>query len=369
MPRIPDKAQTEGSSSFDPDMYLENWGDEALQPLYNNNFRAFIGTTFGLKPSDTYGYKATSEVTLLQAQTYLEYGGQGGLHGWYKDAEGQLLPPPPAVDIAAYTDMFRSTTSTPKALTALKSNAKKGAIRESVAEHLNSLYSPPPADLKVVIPKLKKEHVNPYLDVWAWTNQNLEWAGPVSGTKEIRISHALLPVLYHHFGCVVPTHEALCVIQQISNGRTILDLGSGNGYWTLMMRNFEGLSGKKKMTVIPVDNGLSEWRTMWIGDTVTSDGVKYLQQDQGAKDKVLLLVYPQVSDDFTGKILKAYKGDTIICAGTQNANGFTGFAKETIAEWMAREQPQYSKTCQIPLPSFAAKDEALFVFHKDRDTA
>lgn len=91
MPSIPNKPQTEGSSSFDPDKYFETWGDEVLQPLYNNNFRAFIGTTFGLKPSDTYGYKATSEVTLLQAQTYLEYGGQGGLHGWYKDAEGNLV--------------------------------------------------------------------------------------------------------------------------------------------------------------------------------------------------------------------------------------------------------------------------------------
>ena len=92
MPPIPIKAQTEGSSTFDPDSYLSSWGDEVLGPLYNNNFRAFIGTTFGLKPSDTYGYKATSEVTLLQAQTYLEYGGQGGLHGWYKDAaSGELV--------------------------------------------------------------------------------------------------------------------------------------------------------------------------------------------------------------------------------------------------------------------------------------
>lgn len=62
-----------------------------MQPLYNNNFRMFIIKTFGLCMSDTYGYKASSEVTLLQAQTYLEYGGQGGLHGWYKDDQGELV--------------------------------------------------------------------------------------------------------------------------------------------------------------------------------------------------------------------------------------------------------------------------------------
>jgi len=57
-------------------------------------------------------------------------------------------------------------------------------------------------------------------------------------------------------------------------------------------------------------------------------------------------------------------GDTIIVAGTQNANGFTAFAKETIAEWMAREMPDFEKILQIPLPSFAGKDEALFAFRK-----
>lgn len=55
-------------------------------------------------------------------------------------------------------------------------------------------------------------------------------------------------------------------------------------------------------------------------------------------------------------------------AGTQNANGFTAFAKETIAEWMAREMPECTKTLQIPLPSFAGKDEALFVFRKQAPT-
>jgi len=136
---------------------------------------------------------------------------------------------------------------------------------------------------------------------------------------------------------------------------------------------------KKPVKVVPVDSGLSEWRTVWIGDTVVSDGVKYLQQHQDGKDQVLLLVYPQVGADFTGKVLRAYskctviswivdltnaipEGDTIVVAGTQNANGYTAFAKETIAEWMAREMPRFVKVLQIPLPSFAGKDEALFCF-------
>lgn len=58
------------------------------------------------------------------------------------------------------------------------------------------------------------------------------------------------------------------------------------------------------------------------------------------------------------------EGDTIIAASTQNANGYTAFQDDTIAEWIAREMPEFTKLLQIPLPSFAGKDEALFVFEK-----
>lgn len=203
-----------------------------------------------------------------------------------------------------------STTSTSKALTALSSNAKKDSLRFAIATHLLSLYAPPDVERqKIVVPKLKKPHTNPYLDVWAWSNLELEWAGPDPETAETKISHALLPIFYHHFGCVVPSYEALCIISQLAGQRPVIDLGSGNGYWTYMLRRFAapGSSSKQApMTVVPVDNGLSEWRTMWIGDTVAMDGIKYLQQNDSGKQAVLLLVYPQVGADFTGKILRAF---------------------------------------------------------------
>lgn len=222
--------------------------------------------------------------------------------------------------------------------------------------------------------------MNPYLDVWAWSNQNLEWGGPDAETAKVRISHATLPILYHHFGCICPSYEALSLIAQLARGRTVIDLGSGNGYWSYMLRRFDA---KKPLEVVPIDNGISEWRTVWVGNTVVSDGVQWLGKNTGGKDMLLLLVYPQVGADFTGKVLRAYsksgldwsllrlrltcssiEGDTIVVAGTQNANGFTAFAKETIADWMAREMPDFEKVFQIPLPSFAGKDEALVAFQK-----
>ena len=156
--------------------------------------------------------------------------------------------------------------------------------------------------------------------------------------------------------------------------RPVLDVGSGNGYWTLMLRR----AGVK---VYPIDNALSVWRTTWVPDTISVDAVTFLtsttlpavikaespQVGKGGVGAVLLLVYPQVSNDFTGKVINAYKGDVIVVAGTQNHNGFTGFVGETVAEWMARERKEFELAVQIPLPSFAAKDEALFVFTRWTD--
>ncbi|GAM85230.1 hypothetical protein ANO11243_032340 [Dothideomycetidae sp. 11243] len=358
-PRVPKKPQTEGSFNFDPDAFLEKWEKGEIGIPKDNDFQKCIIRAFGLRSNDSYIYRATAEVTLAQAQAYLNHGGEGRLLEWYRDEEGKQRDPPPQADIQAYTTIFQATSSTPKALTGFSSNAKKDSLRSLIATHLSNLYSPPPNSIP--IPKLKSAPCNPYLDIWSWSCAALSWSGPDPDTSRTQISHAILPVLYHHFGCIVPTHDAQVVIAALAKGRTVIDLGSGNGYWTYMLR-------RAKVDVLPVDSGLSEWRTVWIGDTVVADGVEFLARRGGAKDDVLLLVYPQVGAEFTSRVLRAYKGDTIVVAGTQNANGFTAFANETIASWMAREMPSFEKVCQVPLPSFAAKDEALFAFVKKRES-
>jgi hypothetical protein len=85
---IPQQAETQGSTTFDPDKFFDAWANEEITPPYDNDFRKFIIRSFGLKLSDSFVYRAVAEVTLLQAQTYLEFGGQNGLHGWYRDSEG-----------------------------------------------------------------------------------------------------------------------------------------------------------------------------------------------------------------------------------------------------------------------------------------
>ncbi|KAJ0161092.1 hypothetical protein CTA2_6791, partial [Colletotrichum tanaceti] len=272
----------------------------------------------------------------------------------------------------AYTQIFSPATQTSSALSSFRANAKKSSVRSRVADHLLAhRYLHPALATLLAVPKSKKPASsalppNPYLDFWAWSCRNLEWCGPLPWARGDRLqSHHVLPIFMHHFGCATPTHEALVVLRTLAAGRAVADIGSGNGYWSHMLRAY-GLQ------VHPVDNMQSEWRVNWVPDTLVSDGVAFLRARDRGRDLVLLLVYPVVGGgvaggtegSFTRGLVDAYAGDTFAVVGTQNRNGYTAFRDMTVDEYLRREQPEWKKVVQIPLPSFAGKDEALFVFQR-----
>ena len=233
------------------------------------------------------------------------------------------------------------------------------------------------------MPKSRQDrtHKNPYYALWTYSCVELEWAGPTPSTHLTRFSHHILPVFYHHFGCVVPSYAALHVLAKLAMPDRpskeavlpILDIGSGNGYWSYMLRRFDisGLNGggsavSKGLDVRAVDSQASEYRVYWVRDTIVKDGVDYLKGIKGGKGCVLLLVYPQATTDFTGPVMRAYEGDTIVVAGTQCRNGFTGFTDVVVDEWVEKNLPAFELTLRMPLPSFAGKDDALFVFQRKK---
>ncbi|KAK3392952.1 hypothetical protein B0H63DRAFT_456923 [Podospora didyma] len=396
-----------GSPNFDPKAAIEDTGahEAALQALQtDNDLETAIRTWFGFLPGeeDKYVYHAIASVKLAQVQHAVRLGAANGLHAWYFDADGGQLPSPSQADIDAYISIFLPSTLTASALKTFSSNAKKGSVRALVARDLAAKRFIHPghslASQLISIPRAKKSSAmprNPYFDFWAWSCRILEWCGPytpppppsTSGTKQtppqvpVR-SHHILPIFMHHFGCAVPSHEALTLLKLIAAGRPIADIGSGNGYWAFMLRAY-GVTA-----VYAVDNAQSAWRVTWIPDTIISDGAKWLSSTSSSspsspnqKDMVLLLVYPIVSNNFTRSVVAAYKGDTVAVVGTQNRNGYTAFADMTVDEFMvtasatADGQGQgqgqghgqgggWTKIIQIPLPSFAGKDEALFIFQR-----
>lgn len=399
MPSIPGPA-TEGSKTWSPSRLCDGDDPEVWSKIHGHlnahEFRAAITTAFDLPPGDNFTYHASASVNLSQVEAAIHAGRANGLHAWYVELapeprEGQgdgdvcgIVPGqpslriagyPPAGDIQAYMALFDPTKSAANSLKSLSANAKKGSLRATIAEYLLSKRY---LDSSVTVPKFKIPsstssqsqngaksvatigHQNPALDFWAYLCLALEYAGPNANTALVKSSHHMLPVYMHHFGCVVPSYESLQIINKLAAGRNVLDMGSGNGYWTFMLRRLG-------VNVVAVDSGQSRWRTTWIADTVATDGVQYLRKRSGCPDHMLLLVYPIVGGDFTRKVLDAFTGNVIVVAGTQNGNGYTGFKDMMVDEYMAREKPSWEKVAQVPLPSFAGKDDALFAFRRNKE--
>ncbi|KAF2502781.1 hypothetical protein BU16DRAFT_521449 [Lophium mytilinum] len=358
---------------FDPNTLIRDWHKHPSPE--KGPFSSSITLIFGLSQEDKYVYNAgPAGVTLLQAQTALLAKGKNGLHAWYRDGEGNEIPPPIVDDVVAYADLFDPSKSIAAALRAFESNAKKGSRRHEIAQHLSSHLILPRAGL---IPgKNKRQHMNPYYDFWRWSCKELEWGGPFPNTASTKTSHHVLPVFYHHFGCVVPSYAALYMIAQLAQpkggpkvpSKPILDIGSGSGYWTFMLRKLALPTHMSPLVVHAIDNQRSLYRTMWVDDTIRATGEDYLDEHDGGKDAILLLVYPQTEEEFVPKTVEHYTGGVIVVAATQNADGFTAFKEETMDAWMKREHPEFEHAAQIPLPSFAGKDEALYVFER-RDSS
>ncbi|KAL8350939.1 hypothetical protein RB601_000888 [Gaeumannomyces tritici] len=357
----------------------------AAEALARNDLRGAIRSWFDIPERDGYVYHALMSVRLDEVQRAVDVAAQKGSPPWYRAPDGEPLPPLSPTDVEAYLSIFNPAQSSPAALRSFGANARKGSARAAAAARLAAKrFVHPALERALAVPKRKRgsaPHPNPYLLFWAWSCRTLGWCGPAVADPGRPVSHPVLPVLMHHFGCAAPSFESLEVLRVLAAGRTVADVGSGNGYWSFMLR-------RHGVPTVAIDNEQSLWRTMWVPDTVKQDGVAWLRSRDppGGKDVVLLLVYPVVGPDgngaFTRSLLDAYEGDTVAVVGTQNRNGYTSFARMTMDEYMANAEEQgqdgghhktttgdskgspWVRVTQIPLPSFAGKDEALFVFQR-----
>ncbi|CAI6330839.1 unnamed protein product [Periconia digitata] len=364
--------------SFNPQTYLEGYSSENDTPIVDSPTQTFSSTlqrTFDIPQNDTYTYRAQGETSLPTAQKAIGGKRVHGLHNWYHTPSGEAVsspsPHPLPAEIIAYTTLFSPSVSPLKALNAFKASAKSASLQLEISSHLLSRFHNSSTVSGLLPSKKSRNHTNPYLDMWSYACHELEWCGPWPNTVYTKQAHHMLPVLYHHFGCVVPSYAALHVLAKLAqparpskeNVRPVYDVGSGNGYWTFMLRNLV-LPEMKALDVRPVDNGTSEYRIMWVNDTIQKDGLTYLGEHEDGKGAILLLVYPQATGNFTAPVIRKFKGDFIVVAGTQNGNGFTGFQDCVVDEWVEKNLKAFELTLRLPLPSFPGKDEALFVFQR-----
>ena len=90
-PQRTTRSRTIGSSSFEPEEFLEKWKDGKIGAPAENDLRGATIEAFGLKENDDYVYHATASVTLAQVQQAINFGAHHGLHAWYKDEQGEQV--------------------------------------------------------------------------------------------------------------------------------------------------------------------------------------------------------------------------------------------------------------------------------------
>lgn len=326
--------------------------------IVNDSITESITRAFGLPVPDTYLYaQESSSVTLAQASEALSSSGGGYKYHYYHGSDTVTVK---QSDVAAYTDIFASGTDTEKLTTSFVMNAKKASPRDFSARYLQSRRLVPPSFKATKL----KTHLNPYLDLWALCCRQLGFLGPLNissyeDPRAAKQSHPILPIFMHHFGCAIPSLEALQLIKYVARDGSVLDVGCGNAYWTWLLR-------RQHVRVVPIDDCSSTWRTIFADDIIKSDAIKFLN-GRDTKHEILLLVYPITgANHLTKRIIDVFQGDTIVYVGTQNANRYTGFQDVIVDEYFQSSMPGWHKVVHVPIPSFPGKDDALFIFQKKK---
>ena len=312
-----------------------------------------IRKAFSIPEDDSYVYKTEGGgVTMGQAQAALDNPSYK-----YRYYQGDHAVDVPSGDIEAYTNIYKSSIDPENGIKSFFGNAKKNSPRQGCAAYQITRRHMP-RNLKADQSK-RKRHLNPYLDLWMLACQQLGFLGPIdhpgyADPKAVKQSHPLLPIFMHHFGCGIPSWEAINTIKLLTGKLRCFDVGCGNGYWTWLLR-------KEGVQVEAVDDCSSKWRTMWINDVQKVDAVSFLKR-RSEEESVLLMVYPIVGGgNLTTRIIDAFKGNIIILVGTQNANRYTTFKDMTTEEFF-KKRAEWFLFVRIMLPSFPGKDDAMYVY-------
>lgn len=139
--------------------------------------------------------------------------------------------------------------------------------------------------------------------------------------EEFETALTMRSTLLGSYGYAIPNEIALNVIVDIN---PILEIGSGSGYWTHLLR-------EKGADVIAVDNKSEPFKIFHIDDTIFMDGVLYLHEHHGCRDRTLLLCWPRWGHE----MVQAFTGDRLVIVGEPEGGATWAFDEddEEFAEW------------------------------------
>lgn len=155
----------------------------------------------------------------------------------------------------------------------------------------------------------------------------------------------------------IPSPAVLEFFVKTLDGRPVVELGAGNGYWAWMLSQY-GID-VNAYDIAPLEDEESWFKTSLMTEHGWDAGVKaekfhlvkrgsveVLAEPENA-DRVLFLCWPNYNTDFAYEAVKAFRGDTVIYIG-EGAGGCN--ADDQFFALMTGEDYRWSSDDEPPLP-------------------
>jgi hypothetical protein len=130
------------------------------------------------------------------------------------------------------------------------------------------------------------------------------------------------------YSWAIPTREVIDTIYNATSGKSILEVGAGNGFWASLLT-------KRGSTIIPTDSFESHGFTQ-DNTFMPIENLEAVQAIQAHPEcEALMLVWPPYDTDMAEKALKAFKGSTVIYIGEGHGgcNANDAFFNELHKNW------------------------------------
>jgi len=137
----------------------------------------------------------------------------------------------------------------------------------------------------------------------------------------VAFSDSVRDLLVRTYASSIPSPADISWIREVSEGRDLLEIGAGSGYWAWQLR-------QAGADVIAVDNKSATWDHMWtdVAFGNTADACLHAE-------RALLLVHPPRESAMAQTALDFYDGDLLIYAGDETTAASRGFHATLTREW------------------------------------
>ncbi len=162
--------------------------------------------------------------------------------------------------------------------------------------------------------------------------------------------------LTRRYAWAIPNADAIGTIRAVADGRGVLEVGSGTGYWAALLR-------EAGVDIVPTDaspphTALGAEHNPWhpntdcFVDVIEMDGVAAAAS---AGDRILLLCWPPSPSDMAYNAVQAYPGDTVVYVGEWRGVTGSGALHDMLADEWTLEQ-------SVDIPIWARRSDKLLVF-------